>query len=338
MSVISDLASLIDHVVIIVKENHTFDNYFGTFPGVDGATLAAAQNPPPADPNHTHEAWEARATDTAHKVQYSEHDIPPYFALARQYTVCDRYFSEVAGPSTPNHLMIITADSPVINNPHDLYRTTPSFTYNLHSLPAALDDAGIKWGNYGGYAFRYIKELAAHPNNFTSDLFIDHATAGTLPAVSWLYAEGKPSRSEHPTQNVTDGALWTAHQIQAIAAGGLWNRSVVFITWDDWGGWFDHVAPPNVEKWDSRMAQRPADEFPQFNGQQFRCGSRVPCLVVSPYAKRAYISKTLRSHISLVKFCETLFGVKSIQARLATADDMSDCFDATQTPLPPPVF
>ncbi len=338
MSVKPDLGSQIDHVVIIVKENHTFDNYFGTFPGADGATLAAAQNPPPDDPDHRHEAWEARASDTTHRVQYGDHDIHPYFALARQYTLCDRYFSEVAGPSTPNHLMLIAADSPVINNPHHHYRPAPSDAYNLHSLPAALERAGITWGNYGGYAFHYVKELAAHANNFTSDLFSHHAAAGKLPAVAWLYAEGKPSFSEHPRQNVTDGALWTARQLEAIVSGGLWDRIVVFITWDDWGGWLDHVTPPNVETWDSRLAQRPADAVPQFNGQQFRYGSRVPCLVVSPYAKAAHVSKTPRSHISLVKFCQTLCGLQSIHPRLSAADDMSDCFDPSQKPLPPPVF
>src|SRR5262249_61033128 len=100
MSVKPDLGSLIDHIVIIVKENHTFDNYFGTFPGADGAKLAAAQNPPPDDPNHRHEAWEARATDTVHKVQYGEHDIPPYFALPRPYTLSHPYFSALPAPST----------------------------------------------------------------------------------------------------------------------------------------------------------------------------------------------------------------------------------------------
>src|SRR5258706_12673083 len=162
MSIKPDLGSLIDHVVISVKENHTFDNYFGTFPGADGAKLAAAQNPPPDDPNHRHEAWEARASDSAHKLQYSEHEIPPYFALARQYTLCDRYFSEVAGPSTPNHLMLIAADAPVINNPHNHYRAGPKDAYDLRSLPGSLERAGITWANFGGYAFHYIKELAGH--------------------------------------------------------------------------------------------------------------------------------------------------------------------------------
>ena len=110
-SIASLLGPLVDHVVII-KENHTYDNYFGTFPNSAGDNqLGKAQNPPPGDPNHRHETWMKRDTEQRFRVQYSEADIPDYFALARQYTLCDHFFSEVAGPSTPSHLMLITADS-----------------------------------------------------------------------------------------------------------------------------------------------------------------------------------------------------------------------------------
>src|SRR5262245_50363199 len=108
----TSLGSLIDHVVIVVKENHTFDNYFGRFPGAEGQALQHAADPPPDDPDHKHQTWMKRATDAKHKVQYTSADIAPYFALAEQYTLCDHYFSEVAGPSTPNHLMLIAANSP----------------------------------------------------------------------------------------------------------------------------------------------------------------------------------------------------------------------------------
>ena len=332
------LAGLIDHVVILVKENHTFDNYFGAFPGADGQKLPHAQDPPPDDPNHTHQAWMARATDGTHKVQYTEADIPQYFALARAYTLCDHYFSEVAGPSTPNHLMLITADAPIIGNPHLHSRPGKKDAYKLASLPTALERAGKTWVNFGGYAFGYVAELAGAPGNQTTDAFAAMARKGTLPSVSWLYAEGNPSLSEHPRQVVSQGAAWTAAQIQAVVDGGLWGRVAIFITWDDWGGWFDHVAPPVLEAWDPKRAQRPADAFPQFKGQPFRWGSRVPCLVVSPYARGAHVSTTPRSHISLVKFCQTLWGLPSIHPRLSGADDMSDCFDPTQKPLPPPRF
>src|SRR2546421_314705 len=107
----------IEHVVLIVKENHSFDNYFGTFPGANGdPTLAHAPTPPTLDPPHDHRSWLVRTT-RALKQQSHAADIPAYFAYAHQFTLCDTYFTDVAGPSTPNHLMLIAADSPIINNP-----------------------------------------------------------------------------------------------------------------------------------------------------------------------------------------------------------------------------
>ena len=331
------MAGQIEHVVIICKENHTYDNYFGTFGRGNGESgLGQAPNPPPYDPDHRHEAWMARATDSTYRVQYQKADIPGYFDYASRYTLCDNYFSEVAGPSTPNHLMLICADAPIINNPHNHYRPGPGTRFKLSSLPAALEQKNLSWGNYGGYAFGYIDELVGHPNNHGRDMFSQHARAGTLPAVSWVYGDGHPDLSEHPQQVVTDGCNWTVDQVNAIVAGGLWNNVAIFITWDDWGGWYDHVDPPVKESWDSSMAQRPDDAFPQFNGQPFRYGSRVPCLVVSPYAKAQYVSSQENSHVSLVKFCEDTFGLAPLNDRDASSNGMTDCFDFAQTPLDPP--
>jgi len=127
--------------VIIVKENHGFDNYFGTFPGANGAKLPRSPNPPHQDPNHRHDAWLTRKT-TAVGEQFVEHDIPAYFAYARQFTLCDNYFTDVAGPSTPNHIMLITADSPIIVNPPRYRLPVGEPLFDLPSLPAALEKAG----------------------------------------------------------------------------------------------------------------------------------------------------------------------------------------------------
>jgi len=153
----------IEHVVIIVKENHCFDNYFGTFPGANGAKLAHAPNPPKSDHDHRHAAWLKRKT-TAAKEQYLEADIPAYFAYARQFTLCDNYFTDVAGPSTPNHLMLIAGDSPIIDNPP----RSPQPVYDLPSLPISLEKAGLTWGNYGGYAFAMIKALQGKAGAMTT--------------------------------------------------------------------------------------------------------------------------------------------------------------------------
>jgi phospholipase C len=322
-------ASRIEHVVIIVKENHGFDTYFGKFPGAAGdSTLPAAGNPPAVDPTHTHQAWLKRATNAVRE-QYDKPDIPAYWAYASQFTLCDHYFTDVAGPSTPNHLMLIAGDSPFINNPPGGYRTTPGQAVDLPSLPAQLELAGLTWGNYGGYAFDFVKALVGK-NKFASAQFVQDAQAGKLPSVSWVYADH--ANSEHPPDsaadraggvgNVTNGMNWTVAQVEAIVAGGLWPKVVIFITWDDWGGWADHVDPPEVEKWS--------------DGTQFRYGNRVPCLVLSPWAKPGHISTTVRSHVSLIRFCETTFGLPPVTPRTAAADDMGDCFDSAQKPLPAP--
>ncbi len=319
----------LQHVVIIVKENHCFDNYFGTFPGAEGAKMAHSPNPPTKDPDHRHGAWLTR-DKTAVRQQFVETDIPAYFAYARQFVLCDHYFTDVAGPSTPNHLMLIAADSPIIDNPPRYRLPVGAPLFNLPSLPASLDKKGLTWRNYGGYAFDFIQDLHGKPQ-FKSEQFVQDAAAGTLPNVSWVYAPH--DASEHPADpidaasnplvgNVTHGMQWTVAQVDAVVKGGLWSKSAIFITWDDWGGWFDHVNPPDIEKWT--------------DGTQFRYGSRVGCLVLSPYAKQGYIAKTLYSHVSLLRFCETLFNLPSLNDRTAKANDMSDCFDFSKQPAAPP--
>jgi len=326
----------IEHVVIIVKENHTFDNYFGRFPNAAGAELAQADNPPRTDPDHKHQTWTARSNDDRYRVQYGQTELPGYWQLARQFTLCDRYFSVVAGSFTKKHLMLICADAPMINNPAHHYRPRPGDALKLPSLPSGLEAKGLSWGNYGGYAFHYIEDLAGHRGNHTRDLFAQHAAVGQLPTVSWVYGDGRPDLSEHPTQNVTDGEQWTLQQIQAIVEGGLWDTTAIFVTWDDWGGWYDHIDPPVVETWDPNHAQRPADRNDAFAGQPFRYGSRVPCLCISPYAKPGHISDQENSHVSLLKFCEDAFGLDPLTSRDADSNGMTDCIDYTQDPQPAP--
>jgi phospholipase C len=313
--------------VIIVKENHTFDNYFGTFPGANGAKMARSPNPPLHDPDHKHSAWLTR-DKTSVREQFVEADIPAYFAYARGFTLCDNYFTEVAGPSTPNHLMLIAADSPFIDNPHQGDTSTVS-----GSLPQSLEAHKLSWGNYGGYAFQYVKGVGTR-NKFTSDKFAKDALAGKLPNVSWLYASSQ--FDEHPPYagknmgNVTVGMKWTIDQVNSIVKGGLWPKTVIFITWDDWGGWYDHVTPPNLELW------KFSTPVTSYKSTQFRLGSRVGCLVLGPYARKGFVSTKQHSHVSLVKYCESLFGLPSLNQRDGKADDMFDCFDYKQTPLPPP--
>jgi len=336
-------ASPIEHVVLIVKENHTFDNYFGTFPGAAGATLGRAVDPEEPDPPHDHHAWLQRNDPPprgAVRLQYGRSDIPAYWAYAQQYVLCDNYFTEIASQSEPNHLVLITGGTPLIDNatPQRNYQPQPPFAVN--SLPALLKAAGHQWRAYSddpmATYFRHIKELAGDPWNVQGAQFDRDAASGTLPAVSWLYAPGP--LSEHPAPadhapNISRGCLWTAARVAAIASGPLWPKTAIFITWDDFGGHFDHVAPPNVLQWTKAGP-------PGYQGSQFRYGNRVPCLVVSPYANKG-VNSTFHSHVSLVKFCLRNFGLPPLGAFDAIpgdrSDDMWDCFNFAAPPrLAPP--
>jgi phospholipase C len=330
----------IEHVVIILRENHTFDNYFGTFPAANGVTLPPAADPPAGgDPPHDHAAWLNRAAGAVRQ-QYKESDIPAYFAYARQFTLCDNYFTAIASQSEPNYLVLIAAASPVIDNsaPSRTYQPQPPF--DIPSLPQNLERAGLTWKNYAFKTFNFfyhIKALAGSPNLVRWSQFDLDVKAGKLPSVSWLFAP--TGLDEHPPfgknagkPTVKPGMLWTVARIDQIAKSPLWSKMAIFVTWDDWGGWYDHVEPPLKDTWQGDGPKR----GPAYRGTQFSFGNRVGCLVMSPYAKRG-ISSTFHSHYSIIRFCEKTFGLPPINDHDATADDMSDCFDFNQTPLAPPV-
>jgi phospholipase C len=284
----SGAGTQIEHVIIIVKENHTFDNYFGAFPGVAGVALPQAPDPPVADPLHDHAAWlAAQAHGGGLRLQYGKNDIPAYWAYAQQYCLCDNYFSDVASQSEPNHLHLIAASSPIIDNSTMARRYQPMAPFALPNLPAALEAAGRTWRNYADARasyFDHIVGLAHHRWSVPSAHFDQDAKAGKLPDVCWLFAPD--GLSEHPGDFqhtgkplVRAGMQWTADRVQAAATGPAWATTAIFITWDDWGGWYDHVTPPLASRW-------AGGGHAGYTNSQFRYGPRVPCLVVSPYARR----------------------------------------------------
>jgi phospholipase C len=330
----------IEHVVIVVKENHTFDNYFGTFPNANGdATLQHAPDPPVSDPPHDHAGWLERLHGAV-KQRYIEADIPAYFAYARQFTLCDNYFSEIASQSEPNHLVLVAAASPIIDNSSRHRTYQPQAPFDLPSLPVSLEQAGLTWKTYGDPVFSYFEHIAAlkgSRNIVPWTQFDTDAAAGMLPSVSWVYAP--PEFSEHPPGAgsasgpvVSTGMQWTAGRITQVAKSKLWASTAIFITWDDWGGWYDHSEPPLKETW---TGGGPANG-PAYTDTQFSYGPRVPCLVLSPYSRPGYISRAFHSHVSLVKFCEMTFGLSPLNDRDPAFDGMQDCFDFSQAPLPAP--
>lgn len=334
------MANTVQHVVIIVKENHTFDNYFGAFPGSAGKVLPHAPDPLP-DPLHDHAAWLAAQAQGGGVAQgYAKGDIGAYWAYAQQYVLCDNYFTDVASQSEPNHLFLIAADSPLIDNSsaHRFYQPQPPF--QMESLPAVLERHGHTWRNYAeprSSYFDHLAALAGHKWNVPTAQFDLDAASGALPDVAWLFAPD--GLSEHPGNwggnkpVIKPGVAWTADRVKAVAAGPSWPHAAVFITWDDWGGWYDHVAPPLDRRWTG-------GGHSGYQDSQFRYGNRVPLLAVSPYARQGVVH-SFNSHASVVKFCIRLFGLSAWAApALAKTDrsgDLWDCFDFNSAPrLAPP--
>lgn len=135
---------------------------------------------------------------------------------------------------------------------------------------------------------------------------------GSLPAVSWVMPSGQAS--DHAAITDGTGPSWVAAIVNAVGHSKYWEDTAIFVTWDDWGGWYDHVAPPI------------------YNSYEY--GFRVPLIVVSPYAKTHYVSHVMHDFGSILRFIEENFGLPTLGYADYRADNLSDCFDFNQTPLP----
>jgi phospholipase C len=388
----------IQHIVFLIKENRTFDHYFGTFPGADGATtainssgkrvpLTKAPDELPYDLGHSwRDAITAIDGGRMSKfdqvgmgdvdgiqlpyTQFHEADIPNYFAYARNFVLADRMFSSMAGPSFPNHLYTVAAQTGgVLDNPlpnastparetwgcdsdenltvpvelgteeeseqeggrkheseHDDARvTTVPPCFDFQTLADSLEAARVSWkyyappkGHYGYQwstldAIRHIRNSPLWNQRVAPDTqFASDARNGRLPAVTWLVTG---DASEHPPHSTCAGENWTVQQLNAIMQGPDWNSTVVFLTWDDFGGFYDHVPPPSLDV--------------------HSLGPRVPLLIISPYARKGYVSHTQYEFSSFLRFAELRFKLRALGDRDSQANSMIDSFDFTQNPLPP---
>jgi phospholipase C len=198
----------------------------------------------------------------------------------------------------------------------------PCFDYS--TLADLLDAKSISWRYYApgnGDNFFIISAFQAIRHiRFGSDWaskvispetrVLTDITRGQLAQVTWIVPN--LAHSDHPG-STNEGPDWVASITNAIGASQYWNSTAIFIAWDDWGGWYDHVNPPQVDK--------------------MGLGFRVPVLVVSPYARPGYVSHTVHESSGFLSYVEKLFGLPTLGARDATADDFSDCFDYTHTPI-----
>jgi phospholipase C len=328
-----------------MEENHTFDNYFGVFPGVNGqgVTEPPASNPAPHDLDHSGPRTRFAIDDGAMdgfdplgKVQYQPSDIPVYWAYAQHFGLGENFYISAASSSTPNHIAMIAAqtggndqtihvhgclspDNDVVLDRDEA--GDESFSqpcYNIPSIPQEATAAGLTWKYYGQApvwdAPQYIQKIKNTPP-VTSQQIITDAQNNQLPNISFV-TPGQDSQSDHPPQPTQPAQNFVSSIVNAIMKSPAWSSTAIFVTWDDFGGWYDHVPPPQVDG--------------------IGLGPRVPLLVISPWAKPGYIGNNQGEFASFDKFIEETFGLPSLGARdsLAGTSDLMDFFNFTQNPTP----
>lgn len=374
--------SNIQHIVFIIKENRSFNNYFGLFPGAVGATSCKVSNGDTITLRHTPDRVRDMGHDWSDAVtaidggkmdkfdlvklgnvkgdymtcsQLQETDIPNYWSYAKTFVLADHMFSSLKGPSFPNHLYTVTADDEdgVISNPSNNEEEAgswgcdaPAGTYvqvmntegevsdeppcfSSTTLADLLESAGVSWAYYApsqgesGYIWSTLDSYSQIRN---STLWTEHvlpytqfatdAAAGNLPAVSWVVQPG--DQSDHPPASSCAGENFTVGQLNALMQGPEWDSTAVYLTWDDFGGFYDPVPPPVID--------------------YYGFGPRIPLLIISPYAKPAYISHTQYELSSILKTIEERFSLPSLNGRDIAANDTLDSFDFSQKPLSPLVL
>ncbi|MGI8741360.1 MAG: alkaline phosphatase family protein [Bryobacteraceae bacterium] len=268
---------------------------------------------------------------------HDSREIPNYWSYANLYVLQDRMFESVASYSLPAHLYMLAAQS----GGYTGFMQPKPAQYDFTEITELLTTGQIGWKYYvtsgtspdteDGHVVGSQSEEQQDPLKYTlwnplpafskvigdpaqksrlvdlSQFYMD-AQAGTLPQVSWVIPTG--AVSEHPPGGVHQGQEYVTGLVNSIMQGPNWKDTAIFIAWDDWGGFYDHVPPPTVD--------------------QYGLGIRVPALVISPYAREGYIDHKTYSFESWLKIVEERFGVTPMTKRDNTANDMIDSFDFTQ--------
>jgi phospholipase C len=364
----------IQHVVIVIQENRSLDNLFNGFPGADtvqagnsyGTTVELQPVPleQPIDFDHSHTAWvtdydngkmdgfsrsnQGYPTPTYPYSYVEQSETIPIWTLAEEFALGDRMFQSNTGPSFVAHQYLIAGQSQAaVENPTgetngewgcdstpgtlvallgpngtELPGVFPCFDYP--TLADVMDAQDVTWRYYAmgigniwsAYdAIRHIRYGSDWTNNVITPpaQFLTDVQNGTLAQVTWVTPES--ADSDHPgSTSSNEGPDWVANVVNAVGESPYWNSTAIFITWDDWGGFYDHVPPAQVDA--------------------MGLGFRVPLIVVSPYAQHGYVSHVQHEFGSILKFTEETFNLGSLGTRDAISDDLSDCFDFTQTPQP----
>jgi phospholipase C len=338
-------SSSIEHVVVVTMENRSFDHLLGWLPNASGkqADLSFSDKHgelhptqslsgdftgcPHPDPDHSYNGsrvaydggkmdgfLRAGSNDVYSIGYYGEKDIPFYAALARNYTVCDHYYASILGPTFANRMFLYAAQTD---------RTTDSIA--ISSLPTIFDRLAAAQVTHN-YYYSNVPYLALwafkyrHISKFHED-FLEQAKKGTLPAVSFIdprytILDDGTGNDDHPHADIREGDRFLFDLFAAISSGPAWSSTVLIITFDEWGGFFEHVPPPRAQAANSV-------DTDIVNGKTL-LGLRVPTIIASPFsrgdAQNPRISPLVFDHTSILKLIEWRWGLAPLTPRDGSSD------------------
>lgn len=354
-AVAQDLLAGIDHIVVLMMENRSFDHMLGALKTdqgyaarsqVDGLTgtesnLSSAGTPitvhkldnfEPVDPNHEWDSCHAQFNGGKNDGFVTEHagpsetevmgyhdrsQIPFYYWLADNFTVCDRWFSSVMGPTWPNRFYLHATTAQGVKD------NAPFLTGGPVTIWDGLEDLKVGAKNYAAgattwYVGGFFGQALKHNPSATISEFFSAAQNGTLPSFS-LIDPDFTANDDHPAHDIQRGQAFVASIYKALAQSPRWFKTLLIVTYDEHGGFFDHVPPPKV---------------PDDNAEFEQLGFRVPAFVIGPTVKKGYVCKTQLDHSSVAATLRTRFGLKHLTYRMDTANDIADCIDAAKVNKP----
>jgi phospholipase C len=336
----------IEHVVVLMMENRSFDHFLGWLPGANGrqaglkyrdlagATqkthhLTTFQGCDFADPDHSvaggHRQFDngkcdgwlktPGVTDTFPIGYYTAGDLPFIANAARTFTTCDHYFAALLGPTYPNRIYMHAAQTDREDN-----------TSTISTLPTIWDRLAAA-GVSGTYYFSDVPFTALWGTKHLGisqpyAKFLADCKTGALPAVSFVDPrfedeDSGTSGDDHPLGDIRVGERFLADVYEAITSSPAWSKTVFVINFDEWGGFFDHVRPGTA---------------PDVNPANTRRGFRVPAMVISPLARRRYVAHGTYDHTSVLKMIEWRWGLKPLTPRDAAARNLAEVLDFRSKP------
>ena len=339
-------SSGLDHIVVVCMENRSFDHYLGWVAGADGKQAGLTYKDERGTPHPTHHLFERQGcgfNDPDHSYQggrtqlnggamdgfrrggnddfalgyYRAADLPLYGPLLDVAATYDRYFASILAPTYPNRFYTHAATTDRIDN-----------TSSISSLPTIwdrLDAAGVPSRYYfsdvpflGLFGTKHLKK--ARP---VEQFFLD-ALSGSLPPFSYVdpsfLGEGQGGTyDDHPHADILRGQSFVSSLVRAVTHGPKWTSTAIVITYDEWGGFFDHVRPPRLPD--------DHDTGPKGTDDHAQAGFRVPTIVISPFARRGHIGHNVYDHASIVRMIRWRFGLPALTKRDANVRNLAESLD-----------